>query len=488
MTRAQHAEIKSLAILILSIIAVYIAYLASQIGIILQIIAAFVILLLCGIGIQRTMEFKGGYGLMLLGGSHGITTINKLAKNKSEFWEQFAMWGLTLGLGLATYPLLKGKIKKSTYLIGLISLVVAEVFVVPYVAYGLQFVKLPGISVSATQFSLPNLSVFLQPFELAELIITVIFGFAGSAMFAIIYNSGSILYSVAGFLSNPTPAGAAASGIASQIPGVAPVIPGITMPLIAGIVSLAILLIVHEFSHGVLARRAKIRIKQIGILLFGFIPIGGFVEPDEKSLQKSKKEVQTNVFSAGIAANFLFMFIFFVLTLLFVIVIIPHAYSYGVVVLSTTPGYPAHGVIPNGTVITAWNGHQVSNITSLESAAASDVPNGIVTVTNNLNHTYSVMAVASPANASKGLIGVSLGYKPILDTPLAQLAYFLFTVVSLSMLLNFLVAVVNLLPIPGFDGWRIYKVNIKNERLVNTLGALIIILLVVNIIPWAFYI
>ena len=56
------------------------------------------------------------------------------------------------------------------------------------------------------------------------------------------------------------------------------------------------------------------------------------------------------------------------------------------------------------------------------------------------------------------------------------------------MLLNFLVAVVNLLPIPGFDGWRLYKVNIKNERLVNTFAALIIILILINIIPWAFYI
>ncbi len=487
MTRVKYAEYKALVILALAIIAVYAIYRSSEIGIALQAVAAFLILLLSGIGIQRTMSFKGGYGLSLMGGKTGISTINALAKTKSGIWEQFAMWGLTVGLGIAAYPLVKGKIKKTTYIIGLATLVFSELFVIPYVAYGLQFIKIPGISVSATQFALPNLSLYLHPFQFTQLAITTIFGFAGSAMFAILYNSASILYSVAGFLSNPTPAGAVASGITSQIPGVAPVIPGITMPLLAGILSLAILLIVHEFSHGVLARRAKIRIKQIGVLLFGFIPIGGFVEPDEKAVLKAKKEVQTNIFSAGIAANFLFMLIFAALTILFVIFVAPRAYSYGVVVLSTTSGYPAHGVIPNGTVIKGWNGHSISNLSDLDSAAAFDVPNGIVKVTAANGTIYSLTAVANPSNSSRGLIGVSLGYKPLLNTLSSQAAYFLFSLLSLSMLLNFLVAVVNLLPIPGFDGWRIYKANIKNERFVNTFGALIIILLVVNIIPWAFY-
>jgi membrane-associated protease RseP (regulator of RpoE activity) len=487
MTKSKYAEYKALAVLALAIVAVYIVYLSPQIGVVLQAVAVLLILLFSGIGIQRSMSFKGGYGLSLLGGKAGIKTIDSLSKAKGDIWEQFAMWGLTIGLGIAAYPLVRGRIKKSTYLIGLATLILSQLFVVPYVAYGLQFIKIPGVSVTATQFALPNLSVYLNPLQFIELAVTTIFGFAGSAMFAILYNSGSILLSVAKFLANPTPAGKVASGIASQIPGVAPVIPGITMPLLAGILSLAILLIVHEFSHGILARRAKIKIKQIGLLLFGFIPIGGFVEPDEKAVQKAKVETQTNIFSAGIAANFFFMFVFFVLTILFILFVAPYAYSYGVVVLSTSPGYPAHGVIPNGTAIRDWNGQSVSNLTGLEAAAAADVPNSIVKVTATNGTVYSLTAVADPTNKSRGLIGVSLGYKPILATPWSKIAYFLFTFFSLSMLLNFLVGVVNMLPIPGFDGWRIYQINIKNVRLVNTFGALIIILIVVNILPWFFY-
>jgi hypothetical protein len=496
MAKARYAEYKALAALALGIIAVYLVYLAAQAALpqvgstlvySVGALAIFLILVGSGTGIQRSMSFKGGYGLILLGGKTGMATIEKLSKSKGGFWEQFAMWGLTMGVGIAAYPLVRGRIRKSTYLIGLASLVLVQLFVLPYVGYGLQFIKVPGISVTQnSQFSLPNFSALLSPFQLANFLLTIIFGFAGSVVFAILFNAASILYSVAGFLSNPTPAGAAASGLTSQIPGVSPVIPGITMPLFAGILSLAILLVVHEFSHGILARRAKVKLKQIGVLLFGFIPIGGFVEPDEKAVMKLGAEPKTHIFSAGIAANFLFMLIFFVLTLLFAVFVAPHAYSYGVVIISTAPGYPAHGVIPNGTVVTSWNGQSISNISQLEAAASSDLPGSVVTV-GTLKETYSLTAIANPSNRSKGLIGVSLGYKVVLDTVWAQIAYFLFTLFSLSMLLNFLVAMVNLLPIPGFDGWRIYGANIKSERFVNTFGALIIILILVNVLPWFFY-
>ena len=79
----------------------------------------------------------------------------------------------------------------------------------------------------------------------------------------------------------------------SQIPGVAPIIPGIDIPLFAGIISLAVLLVVHEFSHGLLARAAKVRLKSIGLLIFSIIPVGAFVEPDERQISKVKKAAQT---------------------------------------------------------------------------------------------------------------------------------------------------------------------------------------------------
>ena len=69
----------------------------------------------------------------------------------------------------------------------------------------------------------------------------------------------------------------------------------------------------------------------------------------------------------------------------------------------------------------------------------------------------------------------------------AHAVYFLFTVFALSMLLNFFVGILNFAPIPGFDGWRIYGANIKHQKFTNFVGAFIIILIIVNILPWFFY-
>lgn len=490
MTKVKYGECKALAALALGILALYYLYTASSVSIVFRIVAVFPVLILSGIAIQRSMSFKGGWGLSLIGGKHGSGIIEKLSKMKGGFWEEFAMWGLTISLGLMTYFLVKGKIKKSTFIIGMVSLILLELFVLPYLAYGLQFINIPGFSISSPQqFVLPNLASLISLQSLAELGATIVFGFVGLIAFLVFYSSSTILYSFGGYLSNPTPAGAIASGISTQIPNV-PIIPGITLPLLPGLIAIAIVLVCHEFAHGILARRAKVKIKQIGILLFGFIPIGGFVEPDEKQVMKLKPEQQTHIFSAGIAANFLLVIIFFALTIFFVIFVNPYANSYALVITSTTHGYPAYGVIPNGSIVTQWNGHPISNLTQLESAAALDTPNSIVSV-GTTKGVYNIKAIADPANQSKGLIGVMLGYKVVQKTIWGKIAYFLFGVISLSMIINFFVAVLNLFPIVGLDGWRIWMSNIKTERnrkIVNIAGMLLLFLIVASFIPLAFHI
>lgn len=465
----------------LGFLLLYLIIVTPSVGIYIQVASALVDLFVVGLVIQRTAGLKGGYGLYMLGGKSGISFVNRLAKDKKGVWDLLSLWGLSMGFGLFTYFLMKGKVDRRIIALGIVSIIVIELFLVSYIDYGLQFLNIPRLGIS---YAGPQ-AIVITPLLLISITVAALFGFSGYALLAIFLNSASIIYSLSLLLSNPTPAGIAASGIASQIPGVAPIIPGITLPLAAGIIALAIILVIHEFSHGVLARKAKVRIKQIGILAFGFIPVGGFVEPDEKQVSKLKAMPQTKIFSAGIAANFVGMIVFGVLTYLLATYVVPGAYHYGIVVASTNPGYPAHGVIKNGSVVTAWNGQPVGTISQLDSAAAQDRPNSTVTV-STANRTYTFTAVASPTTPSKGLIGVNLEYSPVITTPYGKVVRFLLAVLSISALLNFLVAVVNLLPVPGFDGWRIYKANIKSQKLVNFFGALIIILIVLNAVPWLF--
>jgi membrane-associated protease RseP (regulator of RpoE activity) len=479
------AKISVAALIIISILLIYCLYFASSINVLIRAASAIIVLLVSGIIIAKLMDLKGGYGFYMLGSKAGLSTISSISKKYRVFWDLMAVWGLTLGFGILTYPLLKGKIDKRVYAFGILSLIVIIFFVLPYLANAFQFINIPQIqnAISARQASGNTLETSIMSYATTG--ITIFSGFTGTIVFSLFTNTESILYSIVRYITMPS-LGAVGSGISSQIPGVAPVIPGIDIPLFAGIISLIILLIIHEFSHGILAKAAKVKLKSIGLLVFGFIPVGGYVEPDEKMVEKLDSIKQTKIFSAGIAANFIAMLVFFALMVLLLAFVIPNAYQYKVVVTGTVSGYPANGILESGMQVLKWNNSTISNISDLDAAGAKDRPNQTIGILTDKG-LYKIKAVADPTNSSRGVIGVSLGYLPILNTPYGKLVYFLYTVFGLSMLLNFLVAVVNLLPIPGFDGWRIYRTNIKNQKFVNFLGALIIIFLILNVLPWLFY-
>src|SRR5437773_3083552 len=81
------------------------------------------------------------------------------------------------------------------------------------------------------------------------------------------------------------------------LPGINPII-----PVGYGIFGLAVAIILHEFSHGILARVAKIRIRSLG-LIFLIFPIGAFVEPEEEELRALPRRDRARLFAAGPAMN-----------------------------------------------------------------------------------------------------------------------------------------------------------------------------------------
>ena len=53
----------------------------------------------------------------------------------------------------------------------------------------------------------------------------------------------------------------------------------------------------------------------------------------------------------------------------------------------------------------------------------------------------------------------------------------------ITFLLNLLVGIVNLLSIPGFDGWQIYRLE-ASKKVVNALAAIVLVALILNVVPW----
>jgi membrane-associated protease RseP (regulator of RpoE activity) len=125
------------------------------------------------------------------------------------------------------------------------------------------------------------------------------------------------------------------------------------------IVALAIVAIVHEFSHGIFMRLFKVRIKSTGLVFLGPI-LGAFVEEEKKGFEKKKTLEQMTVLGAGVFANLIFALIFYVLYVVFFFNSFTAAgyvfdsYSLAIVPVDIVEGFGEYGnltsvLTPNGT-------------------------------------------------------------------------------------------------------------------------------------------
>jgi membrane-associated protease RseP (regulator of RpoE activity) len=138
----------------------------------------------------------------------------------------------------------------------------------------------------------------------------------------------------------------------TQTPSVSLVIPGVEVPgspifipFFYGMIGLATVIIVHEFSHGILARVEKINIKSIGLMLFAILP-GAFVEPEEEDMEKAKKISRMRVYAAGSIANLSFFVVAFLIMTLISLVVIPGTFhETGVEIDKVIEGAPAYGIL-----------------------------------------------------------------------------------------------------------------------------------------------
>ena len=112
-----------------------------------------------------------------------------------------------------------------------------------------------------------------------------------------------------------------AEKLAQTQAGATLLLPGINLPFFEGIAALVIIMIMHEGAHAILARLAKVPVLSSGIVLFGIIPIGAFIEPDENQLKKTEAMPQSRVLIAGSTSNLMGSILFFILFIIYVAIV-----------------------------------------------------------------------------------------------------------------------------------------------------------------------
>jgi membrane-associated protease RseP (regulator of RpoE activity) len=259
--------------------------------------------------------------------------------------------------------------------------------------------------------------------------------------------------------------------------GASPVIPGLPIagtglvfPLVTGWVVLFIIIVIHEFSHGVVASAHKIKVKNSGMAFFGPI-LGAFVEPDEKSLAKQKDMVQHSVFAAGAFSNFLTVIVVLLLGLVIINPLVGVLSDSSGVVVYSQPGLPAEKAgIVNDTVITGIFGGKIDTVEDFREAMADIGPNRNIQLKSD-DKIYSITTIENPDDPSQGYLGVwiagertELKNDNFLNQILFKIVDWFRQMFGWLAFLSLNIGLINLLPIFITDGARMLKIFI--ERIV----------------------
>lgn len=277
------------------------------------------------------------------------------------------------------------------------------------------------------------------------------------------------------------------------VPGAPIVGLGIKFPLIIGWISLLIIIIIHEASHGIVAKAFKQKIKSTGVAFFGPIP-GAFVEIDEKKLQKEKDHVQCSVFAAGPNSNIITSIVFF-LILSFLLAPAADAMLSKGVKLTVNPGLPAEmSGLRNGDIIVMIDNTSITTPNDFKYLGVIQ-PNTTHVFYTADGRVIPVTARENPENKSIGQFGVNIEKADLKNPTLGNKIIFqiLMWLVELFFWLAFIgfnIGLINFLPLFITDGARILQVLfnrlIKNKNFakqlwlfINKLTVLIFILLIV---------
>ena len=255
-------------------------------------------------------------------------------------------------------------------------------------------------------------------------------------------------------------------------------IPGVTLTSASAILyfllSIPIVLVMHEGAHGIVATLEKIKIKTGGFAIFIAL-FAGFVEPDEEEFDKAKKISRLRVIGAGATSNVLFAFVLgaILLTNPLFALILPEPFLEwfydapdGVGIISIIEGSGAEKAgLQKNDVITGID--DIAIITPVDFQKADLKPGDTVTVTVQRDGQLLQLPVEimpSPDDPDKGLVGImrdSAFYKPVYNfiewDP--QVSMFLLWLWMIS----FFIGIINMLPLPILDGGKFIYTIIEKK-------------------------
>ena len=246
-------------------------------------------------------------------------------------------------------------------------------------------------------------------------------------------------------------------------------IPGITLTSAPAItyflLSIPIVLVMHEGGHGIVAALEKIKIKTGGFAIF-IAMFAGFVEPDEEEFEKAKKISKLRVIGAGATSNVLFALVLGVILLTnpFFAMVVPepllsifYELPEGVLILSIieNSGAEQAGLLAND-IITSINGIPIFSPADFPSLSPGETAT-VSVLRDGQPLDFGLEVMPAPDDPERGLIGImrdnSFAYTPVMnfiewnDPTVSMFLLWLW-------MISFFIGIINMLPLPILDGGK----------------------------------
>ena len=277
-------------------------------------------------------------------------------------------------------------------------------------------------------------------------------------------------------------------------------VPGITLTsapaLTYFLLSIPIVLVIHEGAHGIVAALEKIKIKTGGFAVF-IAMFAGFVEPDEEEFGKAKKISKLRVIGAGATSNVLFAIVLgaIMLTNPFFgmmfeglpligdpILDIFYQQSEGVLILSIIEdsGAEQAGLLAND-VITSINDIPINGPLDFPILNPGETAN-VSVIRDGQTLEVDLEVMPSPDDPERGLIGIirdnSIQYQPVMNFIDWTNVDFSITMFLIWLwMISFFIGIINMLPLPILDGGKFIH-TIIDKRISDRS---------VNIVMWGIY-
>lgn len=269
-------------------------------------------------------------------------------------------------------------------------------------------------------------------------------------------------------------------------------IPGVTLTSASSItyflLSIPVVLVIHEGAHGIVAALEKIKIKTGGFAIF-IAMFAGFVEPDEEEFEKAKKISKLRVIGAGATSNVMFAFVLgaILLTNPFFAMVLPepllsafYDLPEGVLILSIieNSGAEQAGLLAND-IITSINDIPIFSPVDFPVLNPGDTAS-VSVIRDGQPLNFGVEIMPAPEDPERGLIGImrdnTFAYKPVMnfiewnDPNVSMFLLWLW-------MISFFIGIINMLPLPILDGGKFIH-TIIDKRISDKS---------VNIVMWGIY-